>query len=639
MAAILDGYTRHPNVVVRHNELNCGFIGSVNRALADPQCEGDVVLLNSDTRVFAGWLDELHRVAHAAPSIGTVTAMSNNATIFSYPHMTRRDETLADIAIDELAALALRENAGLAIDVPTGHGFCLLIKDVVRREVGLLDEGFGRGYGEENDFCARAADRGYRHVAAAAVVVEHRESVSFTGDKTELLRRNLRILEERYPEHSPTIMAFEASEGLRRARWSLDGARLERAGRARRFVVTVLHGLGGGTVKAANDIAAAAGLDRFGALTHPVGPQRHPRAALRRTRRARRFRTRRSRRPVLHPWAAADRLGGRHQTLGFTEEFIAALTGFAAGVDTVFYGHDFYPMCPRVTMIDAVDRFCGLADIPTCERCVAMGGSHEAARLKAGPAEHRTVYDRLLRSVRLVVVPSRDTADYYSRAFPGARVTSIYHPEDLSRAPRAPRRGSADDILVLGAIGPHKGSRELLALARHARITSPGMRFHVIGYTDIDDALLAIGNVSITGPYEAAELGRLIDASGGHLALFLQIWPETYSYTLSEAVSFGLTPLVPDIGAPAERVRAAGFGHVFSFPIAPADLVGRLEAIGRAATDGGEGSPDAFAGLSDTAAVLRASLLDGMTKKPHDPEEDDAEFAAQPSDRRRAPRC
>jgi len=51
------------------------------------------------------------------------------------------------------------------------------------------------------------------------------------------------------------------------------------------------------------------------------------------------------------------------------------------------------------------------------------------------------------------------------------------------------------------------------------------------------------------------------------LALFLHGWPETYSYTLSEVVRFGFIPLVPDIGAPAERVRASGFGVVFSFPI------------------------------------------------------------------------
>ena len=45
----------------------------------------DVVLLNSDTLVAPGWLKELRDVAYSAPDIGTVTPLSNDATILSYP--------------------------------------------------------------------------------------------------------------------------------------------------------------------------------------------------------------------------------------------------------------------------------------------------------------------------------------------------------------------------------------------------------------------------------------------------------------------------------------------------------------------------------------------------------------------------
>src|SRR4029077_20342490 len=104
-------------------------------------------------------------------------------------------------------------------------------------------------------------------------------------------------------------------------------------------------------------------------------------------------------------------------------------------------------------------------------------------------------------------------------------------------------------------------------IARLARLTNAELRFHVIGYTDIDTELLALGNVTITGRYKDGGLGGLIDKTGGRIALFLHGCPETFSYTLSEAVAAGLIPLVPDIGAPAERVRAAEFGVVFPFPL------------------------------------------------------------------------
>jgi len=46
------------------------------------------------------------------------------------------------------------------------------------------------------------------------------------------------------------------------------------------------------------------------------------------------------------------------------------------------------------------------------------------------------------------------------------------------------------------------------------------------------------------------------------LAFFPSVWPETYSYTLSEALRAGLFPVAFDIGAVAARIRAAGWGLV-----------------------------------------------------------------------------
>ena len=64
----------------------------------------------------------------------------------------------------------------------------------------------------------------------------------------------------------------------------------------------------------------------------------------------------------------------------------------------------------------------------------------------------------------------------------------------------------------------------------------------------------------VTGAYEPAALPGLVAGTGAAIALFLHVWPETFSYTLSEAIDAGLLPVVPDIGAPAERVRATGPG-------------------------------------------------------------------------------
>ena len=140
------------------------------------------------------------------------------------------------------------------------------------------------------------------------------------------------------------------------------------------------------------------------------------------------------------------------------------------------------------------------------------------------------------------------------------------HPEP-GGFPGVVRDEDEKEVVLFGAIGAHKGSGALLEIARLAQLTHPGLHFRVIGNTNIDRALAALDNVTITGTYTQAELDGHCRAASGRLALFLNAWPETYSYTLSEAVRHGFVPLVPDIGAPAERVRACGFGVIYPFPV------------------------------------------------------------------------
>ncbi len=400
MDALLDGFARQPEVFLLRNAENQGFVRSANRGMA--LCRrGDILLLNSDTRVFPGTFEELCRIAGSAPDIGTVTALSNNATIFSYPHPSLPNAALADMGWEEIAAVAREASGGRTVEVPTGHGFCLLIRREVLRQLGRLDEQFGRGYGEENDFCQRVADLGYRNVAAAGAFVEHRESVSFGAEKTALVEGNLARLGRLYPEYASTILAFERGEGLRRARWPIDTARLRKAGaNGASFALVVSNWLGGGTRRALADIETAVG---YG------GAQR-----LMLRSRADGMIELEAEQPVLRAVFAGDETEDLfallsaapvthvlvHQVLGYSPEFLSGLANWAKGRQAIYYAHDFYPICPRVTMIDAAGRFCDIAELDTCRRCVSAAGAHEASRLnRLAPDEHRAAFGELLRAL------------------------------------------------------------------------------------------------------------------------------------------------------------------------------------------------------------------------------------------------
>jgi glycosyltransferase involved in cell wall biosynthesis len=108
------------------------------------------------------------------------------------------------------------------------------------------------------------------------------------------------------------------------------------------------------------------------------------------------------------------------------------------------------------------------------------------------------------------------------------------------------------------------------------------LRFVVIGYTRDDEPLLKYGNVRITGEYQPADLPGLIDSIGATIALFLSPWPETYSYTLSEAWANGLYPIALDIGAIAERIRHMNCGRLLPLET-PAGVINDilLEELGQ----------------------------------------------------------
>jgi GT2 family glycosyltransferase len=216
---------------------NRGFVHSVNDALA-ARTEGPVVLLNSDTEVAEGWLDRLADCARREAATGTVTPFSNNATICSYPRVhesNRLPEGMTTAGLDRIFSTV---NAGKSVEIPTAVGFCMFITEECLRAVGPLDAGaFGRGYGEEVDFCMRATRAGFRHRLAGDVFVFHAGEVSFGGDGAERRRAAQQVIDRRYPEYLAGLRDYLDREPARELRRAIDRERLRRSPRPRTLLV------------------------------------------------------------------------------------------------------------------------------------------------------------------------------------------------------------------------------------------------------------------------------------------------------------------------------------------------------------------------------------------------------------------
>lgn len=200
---------------------NVGIPRNMNLGLLRAEAAGydHVVILNSDVVLPANMIDGLVAVSASGPNIASVTAWSNNASIFSLPN-DDADRFLADApTVDSVSHVLQEEFGDQAVDVPVGVGFCMCISKEAIAEVGLFDPVFGRGYCEEVDWCRRAVSLGWRNVLAPSVFVYHIGSASTRlagllapGEQT--VHTHEEIVDQRHPDYRGDVQQWRAEGGV-----------------------------------------------------------------------------------------------------------------------------------------------------------------------------------------------------------------------------------------------------------------------------------------------------------------------------------------------------------------------------------------------------------------------------------------
>jgi GT2 family glycosyltransferase/glycosyltransferase involved in cell wall biosynthesis len=594
MAGLLGRIAADRRVRVLRAEVNEGFPAAANRgitaALALPGGP-DIVLLNSDTLVPAGWVEALRAAVHAAPDIGTATPFSNDATILSYPDAAGGNPAPGRAALHRLARQAARANGGTSIDIPTAVGFCMYVRRECLAEIGLFrPELFAQGYGEENDFCLRARHRGWRHVGVPGAYVAHVGGQSFGAARGRLIERNLHVLEELYPGYHALIAAFGAADPLADARRRLDLSRW-RASRGRGpAALLVTHDSGGGVARVV--AARAAALRAEGIRPIVLRSQLSARGkgeyvhGLCRVERPgdEGFPNLRFRLPAEGPALLSLLRGERatlmevHHLLGHDHSIMDLPRRL--GIPHDIHVHDYAAVCPRVSLIGREGRYCGEPeDTAACDACVAATGRVITEALPTARLRARSASD--FAKARRIVVPSGDVAARLRRYV--HQFAPVVEPLEHDGAHPAlrPILGPVRHVGVIGAIGVEKGFDVLLACAEDARARRLDLRFTVIGHTADDDRLLETGHVFVTGPYQEAEAVDLIRDSGVQLAWQPSIWPETWCFTIGLAWQAGLGVAAFDLGAPSERIRRAGRGWLMPLGLPPAAINSLFLGLGR----------------------------------------------------------
>jgi GT2 family glycosyltransferase len=186
-------------VVIREEE-NAGFPRGANAGIRAADGEY-VVLLNNDTIVTEGWLTTLVEAAESDERIAIVGPVTNHAK--GKQRLERND--FRDVEeLEQYARDVAGRNAGQWQATNDLAGFCMLIKSEVIRRIGYLDERFGIGNFEDDDYCVRAQQAGFKLLIATDCFIYHFGERTFLALGVEgerwlsLLRNNESLFREKW---------------------------------------------------------------------------------------------------------------------------------------------------------------------------------------------------------------------------------------------------------------------------------------------------------------------------------------------------------------------------------------------------------------------------------------------------------
>ena len=202
---------KFPDVKVIASPQNRGFAGGNNLGIEKALAEGAdyVCLLNNDTVVDPGFIDELMRAAtehlhagilgsriyyHARPGViwsQGIAVHGVTGRIYT-TYCNRREAALPDV-IEEVDGVS---------------GAAMLLKREMLREIGLFNEDYFLCF-EDIDLCLRARKKGYRILTVPASRVRHRVSGSMGGEHSETVlyyatRNHLLIINRQLP--APAVL-------------------------------------------------------------------------------------------------------------------------------------------------------------------------------------------------------------------------------------------------------------------------------------------------------------------------------------------------------------------------------------------------------------------------------------------------
>jgi GT2 family glycosyltransferase/glycosyltransferase involved in cell wall biosynthesis/SAM-dependent methyltransferase len=559
---------------VIENRENQGFVRSANTGMRIST--NDVILVNSDTIVTKNWAKKIRNCAYSNKIIATVTPFTNNGTICSIPEFGIDNQIPPGFTIDSFGNFIENLSFRQYPEIPTAVGFCMYIKREILQKIGYFDEAsFDKGYCEENDFCLRAKKAGFSNQLCDNTFVYHKGECSFTQSKKERLEKNMDILLNRYPDYLPMIKEYCELNPLldqqlyfkaRLDTWNTD--------RKKKRILYILHSLGGGTEKHVEDLIdslhkkyvffIAKVIDNAIIFTeigngnqikyhfpmkifepHTINNEEYT--------------------TIMKKFINTNRIDLIHVHHLMGHSFDIFQIAEELNVPVLYTLHDFFCICPRVNLINEKGKYCNAPEIADCNICLSTVFNYPENFVSSWRSYFHKGFDKCTR----IVAPSNSSRDIVLHYYPEIRQKTVVieHGHDLKKMGSIVEEHREENngifhIAYIGNLAPHKGRDLFLNLAKSEELSGI-TKWSIIGLSDKikEPGYSPEHNINLLGSYsDFNHLRELIRSNKIDLVLLPAIWPETFSFTLSEAWCLGIPVLGSNLGAIQERISKTDGG-------------------------------------------------------------------------------
>lgn len=546
---------QHHSVILLQNEQNLGFVGTVNRGLE--ASTHHVALVNTDTELPEKWLERLMSPILEDNTVASTTPFTNSGTIFSFPEFVQNNAIYEGMCEEDVDAVFSHVRP-MYQNVPTGMGFCMGMNRKALDEIGGLDQkAFGRGFGEENDWCLRAKAKGYHDVQVENLFVYHKHGGSFaSAEKEKLIADHMNILYQRYPMYEHDVTKYVKEDPQKQLRLLIQ---LLLNCHSKKTILYVINDWGGGSeryfsmqrekqIQKGKGVFSLCYSKQKGYYELDYADQHLEQKY---------YVERVIDLAALSKWFSLEEIIINQLTLypqleQTLQDIIEVKKAHQAKLTMLF--HDYYAICPSYNLTQKDGSFCKDEIGTKCQKCYEEWMFAKQMGCDS-VNQWRMWWKALLEQCDEVRCFSQDTLKRVKNVY-GCDLAYTLVPHQVDYLCQIDKRAKTTNVLnigILGGLSAHKGGRVVQQMLCEVEKQQLPARIVLVGYPD-GIKLQQSEKLIVTGAYEATELPALVYQYDVDIVFIPSIWPETFSYTAEEAMQMHLPLVSFDLGAPAERI-------------------------------------------------------------------------------------